>query len=574
MKEAARVVALLIVLIGPTAILAAAPGDGPAPVKFTILQMNDVYEIVRPPEQPLGGLGRVAALRKRLLVENPATFTVLSGDMLSPSPLNGVVIDGQPLAGRQMVSVLNTAGLDLATFGNHELDLTREQLLQRLLESKFCWISSNVSDASGQPFPNVARSHIVTVKGQNGASARVGFIGLTITTNRVSFVSYADPIAAASKQVEALRGECDIVIALTHLEIATDRQLAEQVPGIHLIVGGHEHLHNYETRFRKGGSLPPIAKADANVRTVYIHRLSFDPVGRMLEIQSQLYPVQGPPGPPPQSGDDNEDPATSRLAGRLVSLGFKALQISFGLNPDDVIGTTEFPLDGVNLSILNRQTNLTRLVGQAFLFQTRGSKTQAALYNAGSIRIDDDIDPGPIRVIDVLRLLPFQARIIPVDLDGRLLIDLVEEGQRLRGKGGFLQAIGVDRNAEGQWTIAGQIIDPAARYRVVLNDYLLAGRESEYGDPAAAGSVNARLRALWEALPEDSKAPSPNPAAELLDTRRAVVDYLKNQGKVSIPLDAPIEPQVYPSAPVDHPPVTIRVDGSASAPPAGSPQRP
>ena len=158
MKKAARVVALLIVLIGPTAVLAAAPGDAPALVKFTILQMNDVYEIVRPADQPLGGLGRVAALRKRLLEENPATFTVLSGDMLSPSPLNGVVIDGQPLAGRQMVSVLNTAGLDLATFGNHELDLTRVQLLQRLLESKFRWISSNVSDASGQPFPNVARS--------------------------------------------------------------------------------------------------------------------------------------------------------------------------------------------------------------------------------------------------------------------------------------------------------------------------------------------------------------------------------------------------------------------------------
>ena len=239
-----------------------------------------------------------------------------------------------------------------------------------------------------------------------------------------------------------------------------------------------------------------------------------------------------------------------------------------------MIGTTEFPLDGVNLSILNRQTNLSRLVGQAFLFQTRASKTQAALYNAGSIRIDDAIDPGPIRVIDVLRLLPFRARIIPVDLDGRLLLDLVEEGQRLRGKGGFLQAIGVDRTAEGQWTIAGQIIDPAARYAVVLNDYLLAGKESGYGDPAAAGSVNARLRALWEALPEDSKTPSPNLAAELLDTRRAVVDYLKDQGKVSIPLDAPIEPQVYPSAPVDHPAVAIRVDGGAGAPPAGSPQRP
>ena len=575
-KDAAQLLAFLIVLIGSTEIMAGGGGDEPQFVKFTILQMNDVYEIVRPAEQPLGGLARVASLRKRLLAENPATFTILSGDLLSPSPLNGVVIDGQPLAGRQMVSVLNTAGLDLATFGNHEFDVTREQFLQRLQESKFRWISSNALDPSGQPFPNVSRSHVVTVNGQNGASARIGFFGLTITSNRVSFVSYTDPIAAAAKQVEELRGQCDIVIAVTHLDINTDRIIADQVPGIHLIAGGHEHLHNYETRFRKGGSLPPIAKADSNVRTVYIHRLYFDPVSRVLEIRSQLHPVQGPQDPAPNSqpGGDNDDPATSRIAGRLTGLGYKALQVSSGLNPDDVVGATEFPLDGENLSIVNRQTNLAKLVGQAFLFQTKATKTQAALFNAGSIRIDDAIEAGSIRVIDVLRLLPFRARIFPTEIDGRLLIDLLDQGQRLRGKGGFLQAVGVDRTREGRWSIAGQVIDPAKGYRVVVNDYVLAGRESGYGDPAAPGSVNARLRALWDALPEATKVPSTNPAEELLDTRRALIDYLKDQGKVSIPLDAPLEPQVYPSAPVDHPPVTIRVDDGAAVPPTGSPQRP
>ena len=91
-------------------------------VEFTILHLNDVYEIERPRDQTLGGLSRVAALRKRLVEENARTYTMLSGDALSPSPIGGAVIEGDELAGRQMVAVLNVMGLDFATFGNQEFD--------------------------------------------------------------------------------------------------------------------------------------------------------------------------------------------------------------------------------------------------------------------------------------------------------------------------------------------------------------------------------------------------------------------------------------------------------------------
>jgi hypothetical protein len=57
--------------------------------------------------------------------------------------------EGKNIAGRQMVEVLNAMGLDLATFGNHEFDLKEAELLERLRESRFGWVSSNAGHWQG-----------------------------------------------------------------------------------------------------------------------------------------------------------------------------------------------------------------------------------------------------------------------------------------------------------------------------------------------------------------------------------------------------------------------------------------
>jgi 2',3'-cyclic-nucleotide 2'-phosphodiesterase (5'-nucleotidase family) len=71
---------------------------------------NDIYEVERPGGQSLGSLSRVAEIRRKLVEHNPRTITILSGDALSPSPLSSAVIEGEELAGRQMVSVLSAMG--------------------------------------------------------------------------------------------------------------------------------------------------------------------------------------------------------------------------------------------------------------------------------------------------------------------------------------------------------------------------------------------------------------------------------------------------------------------------------
>src|SRR5436190_22065473 len=86
----------------------------------TILHLNDVYEIMPVEAGKAGGLARVARFRAELKSREPSLLTTLGGDFLSPSALGTARVNGERLNGRQMVAVLNAAGIEWATFGNHE----------------------------------------------------------------------------------------------------------------------------------------------------------------------------------------------------------------------------------------------------------------------------------------------------------------------------------------------------------------------------------------------------------------------------------------------------------------------
>lgn len=102
--------------------------------------MNDIYELTPVSGGREGGLARVATIRKDLLAENPHTMTVLAGDLLSPSALGTARVDGERLAGKQIVAAMNVLGLDYITFGNHEFDVRESGFLERLEKSRFTWI--------------------------------------------------------------------------------------------------------------------------------------------------------------------------------------------------------------------------------------------------------------------------------------------------------------------------------------------------------------------------------------------------------------------------------------------------
>lgn len=432
-------------------------------IKITLMQINDLYEITPVGGGAVGGLARLATLRKQLLEQNPNTFLILAGDVLSPSALGTATVDGERLAGKHIVAVLNAIGLNYATFGNHEFDLRETQLLQRLKESQFTWFSSNVRRADGTPFPGVADSVVFTVSDGADRQARIGMFGVTLASNSQPYVTYADAFEIARQRVNAMRDKADILIALTHLQLQDDIKMAEAFPEIDLIMGGHEHEN---IQIWRGADLTPIFKADANARTVYVHDLTYDTATGGLKMSSRLLPVdQTIP----------EDPAALKIVQQWVNAAYEGFRKA-GFEPEKLVATSTDFLDGREASVRNQSTGLTTIIAQGMLHAAPG--TELAIFNGGSIRIDDELTPGRITEYDVIRILPFGGLVLSVEMKGSLLANVLKQGQANKGTGGFLHSAGITRSEdESTWLVKGSPIDLERMYVVAINDFLLSGRE-------------------------------------------------------------------------------------------------
>jgi 5'-nucleotidase / UDP-sugar diphosphatase len=450
----------------------------------TILHINDVYEITPVEAGKAGGLARVARLRAELKSREPSLITTLGGDYVSPSALGTARVNGQRLNGKQMVAVLNAAGIEWGTFGNHEFDIPEAALRARLAESTFKLVASNVTDGTGALFPNTVRTAVVPVKTRSGV-VKVGLIGLTIDANKQPWVSYAEPISAAKAAIAEIQGQYDVLVALTHLELAGDQQLAEQVPAIDLILGGHEH-ENW--LLERGERFTPIVKADANVRSVAIVTIVLPRKGGRPAITARLRRI-----------DDSlkEGPKTAAEVKKWVDLAFAAFRAD-GFEPNNVVGRIDVPLYGREAMVRNGPTTLTELICDAMRHE---SATPIAVFNSGSIRIDDVVPPGPVTEYDVIRVLPFGGKMVKATFTGALLSRILQIGVQNRGTGGYLQVSGVPAT-----------IDPAGRYTLTISDFLLTGGE-------------ANLGFLTRQNPDISDI------TDLRDIRLAVIDEIKRRWK-------------------------------------------
>lgn len=255
----------------------------------------------------------MATVIQQLKATQSPLLTTLGGDYLSPSALGTAIVDGQPMAGRQMVDVLNATGVDWATLGNHEFDVSEAALRAHIAQAKFRIVSTNVTDARGLPFAGVPTSAIVPVT-VNGRTVRIGLIGVTIDATKKDWVRYRDAIEAARAEVEKLRGATDAIVALTHLSLEQDAEFVSAVSGIDLVLGGHEHENWLMYR---GPRLVPIVKADANVRSLAIVTLTFRKPGARPEVSARLQRI------------DNtiaSAPAVDAVAQRWVERGFEAFR--------------------------------------------------------------------------------------------------------------------------------------------------------------------------------------------------------------------------------------------------------
>lgn len=446
------------------------------PITFTILQINDVYEISPLEGGKSGGLARVATVKRELLRENPNTIAVLAGDFLSPSFIGTLKMDdGEPIAGLQMVETLNAMGLDYATFGNHEFDLRDPDLLQkRIHQSRFRYTCCNVlrvKDGQEQPFTQRVNGveqpipdHLIhSFRSPGGQQVRVALVGVVLPFNKQPYVKYLPVETAFRQTVQKLKDQADVVIGLTHLTIAQDMALAETTPEVPLFIGGHDHNHmgHYVEQ-------TVIAKADANAKTVYIHRITWYPGARATRVRSTLKVI-----------DDQiaDDPATLAVVQKWEADVFSRAE-KMGYRPRNVVMQAAEPLECTETIIRSTQTNYGRLAVEAF----RAAIPGADVYwiNSGSMRLDDRL-VGAVTEFDVLRTFPYGGKIVKMQLPGNVLEDALRISMtQNRGEGGYFQLLNAapEPDAQGRWLAGGQPIDKARVYTVVMPLFVAEGKEA------------------------------------------------------------------------------------------------
>ena len=443
-------------------------------IHIIFLQLNDIYEISPLEHGKIGGAARVATIRNELKKINPLTYTILAGDFLSPSALGTIKYDtaaNKKISGLQMVETLNAAGINLVTFGNHEFDISPAELNAAIDRSSFDWVSSNVklndSTAAIKRFSKTKNNktepipvtRLIPFKDADGTQVKIGVFGLTIATPGTKrSEAYEDYYTAAAKAINELKNKCDFIIAVTHLDIAIDKELARRFPEIQLIIGGHEHINSYD---KVGNTI--IAKADANVKSVYIHSLDYDIRAKKLNITSRLLTI---------NNAIEEDKTTQAVVNKWNTLADSLLK-NKGFQPCEILDSIADPLDGREASIRTTQTNLGQLIGESMM-EVLTEHTDCALYNSGSIRIDDVL-MGYITQYDIFRVLPFENKIVIKELAGNVIDSLIKTNPNRERDGSYLQYSGIVKNDTVFYINERALYKDTTHYKVAMNYYLAMG---------------------------------------------------------------------------------------------------
>jgi hypothetical protein len=177
------------------------------------------------------------------------------------------------------------------------------------------------------------------------------------------------------------------------------------------------------------------------------------------------------------------------------------------VGPERPIGTLKAPLDARDAVQRQAETGLGDLVADAI---RAGTMTDVALVNAGALRLDDILQPGPITnyQLESLFLFADETRILAVPLTGARVRELLEHSvsDGVLGKGGFLQVSGVSfaydpakpsgSRITGNPTRAdGRPLGPRDTVRVALPAYLACNGGDGYQVPEAQAACGSRSTA-------------------------------------------------------------------------------
>jgi len=177
------------------------------------------------------------------------TLHIDSGDCIKAGNL------AIPLSIDPMWALLHRAGCNIGTLGNRETHVLEGAFRKKLEGAQHPLVVANLRLKSGDAFLEPHR--IVEMGG-----VRIGIFGVMVpmvtekmSTAPLSAFLWDQPLPVARQQVDLLRPQVDVLVAITHIGNNNDLKLAEQCPEIDLIFGGHSHtIIDSPTRILQGGS--------------------------------------------------------------------------------------------------------------------------------------------------------------------------------------------------------------------------------------------------------------------------------------------------------------------------------
>jgi 5'-nucleotidase/UDP-sugar diphosphatase len=272
----------------------------------------------------------------------------------------------------------------------------------------------------------------------------------------VADLDFPDPAQTMREQIARLPENVKLIIALTHQGLSADIKLAQDVPEIDVIIGGHSH-----TALEQPRQVGQTLICQAGGYSYYLGQLdAFVEDGRIVKHRGFLRPVN-------ETVPERKDVAAliQQYAGKLEQ------QMS------QIVGQAGVALDGDRSRVRSQETNLGDLIADAM---RERAEADVALVNGGGVRAS--IDAGPIALGELLTVLPFNNELVTLELTGDLLRQVLERdaaGTSEEDNGGFLQVSGLSftiRNGQAaDIKVGDQPLQGDKTYKVATVDFLASG---------------------------------------------------------------------------------------------------
>jgi 2',3'-cyclic-nucleotide 2'-phosphodiesterase (5'-nucleotidase family) len=478
------------------AALAASAQAQTARTTVTFILVNDNYQMSAEPgpdRKSRGGFARLAAVVKGERAKGGHVVFAHAGDTLSPSLMSGFD------RGAHIIALTNLIPPDIFVPGNHEFDFGKATFFQRMGEAKFPLFAANLRGPDGAQLAGFKDRAIVTFDG-----VRIGLTGATYDdTARASSpedLRFAPTVATVRAEAQALRREgSDFVVAVVHADRRQDYELFA-TRAIDLILSGHDHdlFVNFDGR---------AAMVESSYDAHYV---------TLIDVAIEVTERDGSRDVKWWPQFRVIDTATV-VPDPQVAAAVAGFEAEFTREMDVALGTTAVELDSRNATVRTREAAIGNLFADAMRLAARAD---AAIMNGGGIRAGKIYPPGsPITRRDVLAELPFNNKVVSVEIAGRDLRRAIENGlAQLPNVGGrFPQVSGIVVEADirrppGEriisMTVGGAPLVDDRIYKIATNDFIARGGDgyvtlrdarrllADEDSPLLANQVMVHVRSL------------------------------------------------------------------------------